>query len=164
MCLYRVKQFLWSINAKIDGNDIEYVKKNLNGKEYDLFSRLSRQEQKHSIRVSRDVELECAKTEIMPKELIKVALLHDVGKVTRRLGSIDKAILVVSDRLSGGLIRKLENIPKINVYFNHGNIAYEVLKDFDLSERALYLIKNHHDRSIKGDPELDMLIKCDNRN
>jgi len=164
MFFYRVKQFFWSLNSKIEDNDIGYVKKNLNSEEYNLFSRLSRQEQKHSIRVSRDVELECAKTGFAPDEMVKVALLHDIGKITRKLGSIDKAILVILDKLSGGMIRNLKDFPKIDVYFNHGNIGCEILRNVDLSERALYLIKNHHDRSIKGDPELDILISCDSRN
>ena len=164
MFFYRIKQFFWSLNTKIDDNDTEYVKKNLNAEEYNLFSRLSRQEQRHSIRVSRDVELECAKTGFAPDEIVKVALLHDIGKTTRKLGSMDKAILVILDRLSAGRIRNLKDIPKIDVYFNHGNMGYELLKGNDLSERALYLIKNHHDRSITGDRELDILIRCDSRN
>ena len=40
----------------------------------------------------------------------------------------------------------------------------DLLKDYGLSERTLFLIRNHHNHEIKGDRELDILIKCDSRN
>jgi len=161
--LYRVKQFFWSLDTRIGREDMEYVKNNLSGREQALFMGLSKQEQKHSIKVARDVEAECSREGADAGELVKIALLHDIGKLNGRLSSIDKSVLVIADRLSKGRIRKLES-RKVEVYFNHGAMGAELLRDYGLGERALYLISNHHNQEIEGDRELDILRRCDGRN
>lgn len=161
--MYRVKQFFWSLDTRMDRDDIEYAKSNLSASQHELFSRLSRQEQKHSIKVAREVEEECAREGIEPDDMVRVALLHDVGKLNARLNPIDKSLLVLGDKLSGGRIRNL-GWRKVDVYFNHGAMGRELLKGMGLSERSLYLIENHHNREIEGDRELDILRRCDSRN
>jgi len=161
--MYRVKQFLWSLDTSMDLEDIEYAKMNLSAPQHELFSRLSRQEQKHSIKVAREVEEECTKEGTDPADMVRVALLHDVGKLNARLNSIDKSLLVLGDKFSGGRIRNLR-WRKVGVYFNHGAMGRELLKGMGLSERSLYLIENHHNREIEGDRELDILRRCDSRN
>lgn len=161
--MYRVKQFFWSLDTRIGREDMEYVKRNLSEREYGLFMRLSKQERKHSIKVARDVEAEFAREGIAAGEMVKVSLLHDIGKVNRRLNSIDKSVLVIADKVTKGRIRDI-GLPKVDVYFNHGAMGRELLSDFRLSERALYLIENHHNHEIKGDRELDILMRCDGRN
>ena len=164
MNFYRIKQFFWSLTAKIDEKDFNYLKKNLNNKELQLFLKLSKQEQKHSVKVARDVEIECKKRKSKPGELVKISLLHDIGKIYKKLNVIDKSILVLADRITNGNIRKINRLKKIEVYFNHGAIGYEILKNSGISERALYLIKNHHNNNIIGDMELNILRKCDSNN
>ena len=161
--LYRARQFFWSLDSRISKEDMEYVERNLNDKEYELFSRLSKQEQKHSIRVARDVDAECSVEGTCSGEMTKIALLHDIGKLKGRLNSIDKSILVIADKVSKGRIRSLD-LKKVDVYFNHGLMGSEMLKDCGLSERALFLIENHHNHLIEGDKELNILMRCDSRN
>jgi putative nucleotidyltransferase with HDIG domain len=161
--LYRVKQFFWSLNTRMDKEDMEYVERNLEKKEYELFSRLSKQDQKHSIKVARDVDAECSREGTCAGEMTKIALLHDIGKLNGRLNSIDKSILVIADKLSKGRIRSLD-LKKVDVYFNHGQMGSELLRDYGLSERALFLIENHHNHGIEGDRELDILMRCDSSN
>lgn len=161
---YRVKQFYWSITSKIDEKGLEYVKNNLNAKEYKLFLRLSKQEQYHSMKVAKDVEQECLKLKIESKELIMIALLHDIGKIYKKLNVFDKSIMVLADKITSGKIRNIKHSKKTEVYFNHGIIGYELLKNSGINERALYLIKNHHNDRIKDDMELNILRKCDGNN
>lgn len=161
--LYRVKQFLWSLDTRIGREDMEYVKKNLSGREYALFMKLSKQERKHSVKVARDVEAECLSEGLDAGELVKVSLLHDIGKLKQRLSSIDKSVLVIADKVSKGRIRDLDS-RKVEVYFNHGAIGAELLKGYGLSERALYIIGNHHNQDIEGDRELDILRRYDGKN
>lgn len=163
MNYYRIKQFFWSITAKISIEELSYVKKYLNTKEYELFLRLSVQDQKHSVKVAMDVEKECTRLNIDGKELIKTALLHDIGKVYKKLNVIDKSMLVLADKFTSGRIRNITSSKKIDVYYNHGNIGFEILKNYGLSERSLYLIKNHHS-NINGDLELEILKRCDSDN
>ena len=161
--LYRVKQFFWSLDTRMGREDMEYVKKNLSGREYALFMKLSKQERKHSVKVARDVEAECLSEGMDAGELVKIALLHDIGKLKQRLSSIDKSVLVIADKVSKGRIRDLES-RKVEVYFNHGAIGAELLKGYGLSERALYIIGNHHNKDIEGDRELDILRRHDGKN
>ena len=161
--LYRVKQFFWSLDTRIEKEDMEYAKRNLSRREYELFSRLSKQEQKHSIKVARDVDAECSREGTCAGEITKIALLHDIGKLKGRLNSIDKSVLVIADKVSKGRIRNL-GFKKVDVYFNHGQMGSELLRDYGLSERALFLIENHHNHGIEGDREMDILMKCDSRN
>lgn len=161
--LYRVKQFFWSLDTRIGKEDIEYVARNLCEKEYELFSRLSKQEKKHSIKVARDVDSECLREGTCAGEMTKIALLHDIGKLKGRLNSIDKSILVIADKVSKGRIRSL-SLKKVDVYFNHGLMGSELLRDCGLSERALFLIENHHNHLIECDRELDILMRCDSMN
>lgn len=163
MKFYRIKQFFWSITAKMSIEELNYVKDYLTNYQYELFLRLSTQEQKHSFKVAKDVQNECRKLNIDKEELIKVALLHDIGKIYRRLNVIDKSILVLGDKITRGKIRSINNINKVEVYFNHGSIGFELLKDSGISERSLYLIKNHHNDFINDD-DLKILMKCDSKN
>jgi putative nucleotidyltransferase with HDIG domain len=143
--------------------DINYIKRYLNESEYELFLRLSEQEQKHSVKVAMDVQRECRRLHISENDLIKTALLHDIGKIYIRLNAIDKSIMVLADKFTRGKIRKLKNSKKIRVYFDHGTIGCEMLKNSGLSDRVLYLIKNHHN-DIIDDEELDILKRCDSNN
>jgi len=164
MSLYRIKQFYWCITAKLDDEDIKFVNKYLNEEERKLFSMLIEYEQKHSIKVTRDVIKECEKRNIESKELIKAALLHDIGKITNRLTIIDKSAIVLLDKFTKGKLKKAKGIKKIEVYYNHGEKGVKLLMPYGYDERLLYLIKNHHNNLIAGDIELDILRKCDNNN
>jgi uncharacterized domain HDIG len=170
MAIYRVKQFFWSVFSKISDDDIVYVKSLLNYKEYDLFKRLAVSEQKHSIRVSQCIKnsVEGHKNEDIYKvvnfpELMKLALLHDIGKIEKHLNVIDKSILVILNRLLKGKLKELNRFKKIDVYYNHGRIGAEMLKHYGYSERFLYLIRNHHEYS-DNDLELILLKSCDDIN
>jgi uncharacterized domain HDIG len=164
MNFYRVKQFYWAINSKIDKKDLEFLHGNLNKNELKLFYKLAVHEQKHSIKVAYDVEYVCKKNNIDCKLLLKAALLHDIGKAYKKLNLIDKSIMLLADNVTKGSIKKLSNIKKVNVYYNHGKIGREILKDCSCDEKLLYLIENHHNHNLIGDIELDILRMCDDRN
>lgn len=166
MSLYRIKQFYWSLTSNIDSNDKRLLNKYLEQEELNLFYKLSVCEQKHSVNVARSVKEYCSKNEcdIDSQILIKAALMHDIGKITARLGIIEKSLLVILNKLTNGKIKKLSKIKKIDVYYNHGDKGYNLLKDYNYDECFLYLIKNHHNSNIIGDKRLNILIECDNKN
>lgn len=166
MWLYRVKQFYWSLTSKIGTEDKLFINYYLQRHEAELFSKLSISEQKHCIKVAMDVK-ECCDSEkinLNEKIFIKIALLHDIGKLNGNLGVVDKSLIVILNKITKGKIKKLHKIKKIDVYYNHGNKGYDLLKKYNYDERFLFLIKNHHNSAIIGDKELDILMKCDNRN
>ncbi|AGK95124.1 HDIG domain-containing metalloprotein [Clostridium pasteurianum] len=162
MLFYRIKQFILYINAKPTEYDLKYIVSKLNDNELILFKNLSMHEQKHCINVAKDVEKICYNKKINSSYLIKIALLHDIGKIKGNLNIIDKSILVILDYLSKGKIRKFNSVKKINIYYNHGKIGADILKKYGYNKRFLYLIENHH--NIIDDEELDIIKFCDNKN
>ena len=48
--------------------------------------------------MAKEVEITCKEKNENDSILIKVALLHDIGKIESSLGVIDKSILVIVDK------------------------------------------------------------------
>lgn len=164
MAFYRVKQFYWSLNSKINDDDEQFLKYYMNSEELDLFNKLPDYEKKHSIRVARDVKEAYDGDSKTLERLVKAALFHDIGKTVRKFTPIDKSVMVILDCISKGKVKRFKKIKNIDIYYNHADIGYNMLKKYDYEERFLYLIKNHHNNNIIGDKELDILKKCDSKN
>lgn len=162
MSLYRVKQFYWSITAQLDSKDVEIIEKFLNKEERELFNSISVYEQKHCIKVAMDMLNSCKDSN---DTLARAALLHDVGKSLRKLNPFEKSIMVMLDSLTKGRLERLRRIKQVDVYYNHAEMGYNILKEKgNYDERFLYLVKNHHNNCIVGDKELNMLKMIDSRN
>jgi len=164
MSLYRVKQFYWSLASKINDKDIDILNMYLDNYELQLFNKLPIYEQKHCINVAMDVKLTCDQRGLKSKELTKVALLHDIGKTYKTMNPVEKAIMVIMNKITKGKIKEFKKIKNINVYYNHGEMGYNILKKRGYKYRFLFLVRNHHNDNIKGDVELDLLKECDDRN
>ena len=164
MSLYRIKQFYRSMVAKINDKDIDFLKTHLTTCELQLFNKLLTYEQKHCINVARDVEITCDKKNLQPLFLLKVALLHDIGKINSNMNPIDKAIMVILHKVTNGKIRAYNEFKNVNMYYNHGEIGYNLLKQHGYDDRFLYLVKNHHNNNIIDDIELNILKECDDKN
>ncbi|WP_443663696.1 HD domain-containing protein, partial [Clostridium sp.] len=163
LSLYRIKQFYRSLVAKINDKDVDFLKIHLKNYELKLFNQLPKYEQKHCINVARDVEIKCTQKKIQSFELIKVALLHDIGKIYSTMNPIDKSIMVVLNKITNGKIRVYNKFKNVNIYYNHGEIGYEILKQYGYDDRFLFLVKNHHN-NIMDDIELNILKECDDKN
>lgn len=164
MSLYRVKQFYWSITSKVSIQDEKFISNYLNEQEKYLFQKLTDYEKIHAIKVAKDIDKLYNKDGEHKDMLIKVGLMHDIGKISHRLNPINKSLMVILDGISKGKIKKYHNIKQIYVYYNHADIGYNILKQYGYKERFLYLIKNHHNDNIIGDEELNILKMCDSRN
>ena len=171
MKLYRIKQFIWAVFSRINKEDIIYIKNNLSDEEQKLFYLLSISEQKHSIRVAHEVKKlidinKCkGNLSITEKEFTRAALLHDIGKIEKNLNILDKSILVILNKVAGERMRKLINIKKVDVYYNHAKRGYEILSKLNnYDDRFLYLVRNHHNNDIINDVELNILKTADSLN
>lgn len=160
----RVKQFFSYAIAKIDINDKMYIEKHLNNDEIALFNKLSIHEQKHSVNVARDVESECKINLVDSNNLVKTALLHDIGKIKVPVSIIDKSIVVILDKITKSRIKELKSIKKIYIHYNHGDEGYKILKKINENEQILFMVKNHHNKYLNNNLELNILKKCDDRN
>lgn len=163
MSIYRIKQFYRSIVCKINDKDINFIERYLENVELKLFRMLPVYDQKHCINVARDVKCFLSLRKLESKDLIKVALLHDIGKIYNSMNPIDKSIMVIMNKITNGKIKSFNNIKKVNVYYNHGEIGYNILKKYKYDDRFLFLIRNHHNNNV-NDIELDLLKECDDRN
>ena len=147
----RVKQFYINVTDKMTKKDYDFVKSILTNKELELFMKLSKSEQKHCVRIAKDIEniidnKEIENYDILTNKnlLIKSALLHDIGKSKKRLNVIDKSIIVILNKLTNGKLKQIEKSKKIQCYYNHSIYGYEILKDMIDNEIILDIVKNHH--------------------
>ncbi|MGL5347023.1 MAG: HDIG domain-containing metalloprotein [Peptostreptococcaceae bacterium] len=150
----RVKQFYINITDKMSKSDYEYVKNILKYDELELFKKLLKSEQKHSVRIAKDIEAIIDNRKITDDEilnnkelLIKTALLHDVGKSIKRINVIDKSIIVILNKLTKGNLKKLKISKKVQCYYNHSEYSYEMLKKLNESSEILNIVKSHHSNS-----------------
>src|SRR4051794_30091644 len=153
MSLYRVKQFYRSMVSKLNDDDFDFLKLYLETYELQLFNQLPTYDQKHCINVARDVKATCNERNLLSKDLVKVALLHDIGKIYNSMNPIDKSIMVIMHNLTKGKLKGCNKNKKVNIYYNHGDIGYNLLGKYGYDDRFLFLIKNHHNNNIMEDVE-----------
>ncbi len=94
----RVKQFVGCVFAKITKKDIEFINSYLDENEKKLLYKLPIYDLKHSVNVARDIyinesEEEIKKNNLNHKEVVKSAILHDVGKIHTPLRYIYSIIM-----------------------------------------------------------------------
>ena len=165
----RVKQFYVNVTDKMTEKDYDYANEILNKKELKLFMKLSKSEQKHSIRIAKDIEFIIDNNETDDEEilknrnlLMKSALLHDIGKITKRLNVIDKSIIVILNKLTKGKLKSIKTSKKIQCYCNHSSYGYEILKDIIDDTVILDIVKNHH--SDNGNNLVNFFKQIDDKN
>ena len=111
---------------------------------------LHESEQKHSIRVYRNMETSFNNEFKDDKYLnqyrdvlLKASLLHDIGKSKAKTSVLDKCVLVLFNKITNGNLRKV-NSKKVQCYYNHPEYSYEILSPIIDDELLLYIIRNHH--------------------
>lgn len=165
---YRIKQFFWAISANFKELDYTYVEIFLNDYELSLFRRLKKSEQLHCIKVSKDcINLAKAKgidSEIQLKKLSKLGLLHDIGKLYYPINTITKSFLVLGKSLSNNKMSKFQNIKAIHIYYNHGDKAFNYLRENDYDLDFIEAIKGHHSMKTGNNILLDILKEADDMN
>lgn len=155
---YRVKQFFKAMTASVSSDEYTWVKGYLSDAELELFLRLKIYEQRHCIDVARILE-ELANKD---SEMIRLGLLHDVGKSVYPLNPFEKSIMVVCDKISKGSIKKLHGLKMVKCYYNHPLLGYTLLKQTGgYEEGFLEIIKLHHFQG--NDPRLVLLQEADNK-
>lgn len=159
---YRVRQFVWGLTAKITEDDRRFIETYLNYDETELFSMLPRHEQVHALKVARQILSESLEGEYYDIYLIKAGLLHDIGKIYCRYGVVKKSILVLMDKFFPKVLKKLQRLKCVEVYYNHAEIAVTYLEDED--NYLKYLIRNHHNYEIQNDAKLKLLHRIDSQN
>lgn len=166
MSIYRIKQFIWAITAPFKKVDKNIVNRYLNKEELYLFEKLQASEQQHSIRVCKDALRESIHwSNINKSKLAKIALLHDIGKIEKRLSVIDKSIIVIFDKVTNGSLKKYTSLKKIDVYYNHAKKSSNLLKNININDdELLEAIEKHHCKEQSNNCYLEIIKKCDDNN
>ncbi|GAA0778759.1 HD domain-containing protein [Clostridium subterminale] len=165
----RVKQFINCIFAKITKKDVKFINDYLDEYEKNLLYKLPVYDVKHSVNVAREIyinesEEEIKKNNLNYKEVVKSAILHDVGKVHMPLNPVDKSILVLLNHFTKTKIKRYsDRNSKIYIFFNHGEEGYKILKEKGYNKEFLNVIRNHHNYKVQN-KWLDILRKYDDRN
>lgn len=162
---YRIKQFMWTLVAKMSSEEIAFVNSYLSEREQQLFRQLKVYEQKHSLRVAYEMKEKVKNNSQKQAVYICAGLLHDIGKSQYPLNPIEKSIIVVLDSLTKGKIKKLEHLKMVKCYYHHAAISYELLKaSGKYSSVFLEAIRDHHQQEESTNELLKALKISDDRN
>lgn len=159
--IYRIKQFFKAVTSFSYDNTL--VDKYLNSKEKELFAKLPLHEKRHAVDTASTIIKYDVKND--KHLLIKSALLHDIGKVERRVGILKKSILVLMDKLMPELSKTLSfRYSMFNTYYNHPEIGAELLRRLNTEEKVILLVRYHHSVKCVDIENIDLLKKADSLN
>ncbi len=169
---YRIKQF-WQSFQHLPGEDeIESIKEFLSTRELDIFKELMAQDQNHSLRVLNTL-LDTGEGDI---DLLKAALLHDVGKITQPLNRWDRILAVLVAGILPGKYQEWSRAEptRLNralvVIKKHPGWGAGLLEAAGSSPKTIWLVQYHEDLEPAGDySEQDLILlrklqKADNQN
>lgn len=163
---YRVKQFIWAVTSSVKKIDNNILNKYLTEREKELFNTLSHADKHHSIRVCKDALALAENIKNIDKvKLAKVALLHDTGKGNNSLNAIEKSILVIFHKISGGKLKEYTSYKKVDAYYNHPKRGLKILsneKKYD--EEFLEVVEKHHHKEIGNNIYLKLVKESDDKN
>jgi hypothetical protein len=101
--VYRVKQFFGALTARIEDEDEQELTRLLTPTQRNLFRRMIRSDQRHSIDVCATL---CQAREANP-DLLAAALLHDAGKAAGRILLWQRILIVLLRRWAPGVLNWL---------------------------------------------------------
>ncbi len=170
MILYRLKQFKMQITAKITLEDKAFINKYLTPEEVCLFDLLKVYDQKHSLLVAETLQTLYRRNtnqykkrfgdNVNEKYLVKLGLLHDIGKSVRPLNPVEKGLVMVLDLIPFGII---QNSKIMKAYHYHGQYGYKILTDNNImDENFRGLVCNHHVKDITNIDMRSLNIKNPN--
>lgn len=177
--MQRVIQFWRAINAHLSGSDFDFINIYLNKKEQNLFFAMRLYDQRHVLNVAYTARRLAQKNSanINEKLLMKVCLLHDVGRTAEDIFLFDKVFAVLLDKYLPKTAHKLAKYNNsrnrsfwkkrrhaLFIYYHHAAIGAEKLQKIKLYDIA-EIIKYHHAPPKYGDcRELIILRKADSLN
>jgi hypothetical protein len=169
---YRVRQFWQSFYSSPDEDDWEKIRKNLSSGELILFQQLPLPDQNHCLRVLDSLE---ASGEDNP-DLLKSALLHDLGKTKHPLKRWERVFAVLIMFLSPARFKKWSRGKPTGwkrplvIIAKHPHWGADLARGAGSAERVSWLIDNHENKEPRGEysPKdlilLRKLQKADNQN
>ncbi|WBW97600.1 HD domain-containing protein [Oceanirhabdus sp. W0125-5] len=166
--IIRIKQFFRGVFQRVGNDEYKFIKKYLDSYELDLFNKLTSYEKIHAYTVAKKISDKLInqgyKDNIDRDRLIKAALLHDIGKIECAMNIIEKSIIVILDKFFRNKLKKSKS-KKINIYYNHAEVGYNILLNKEYSEEFLNIIKFHHCDNVEAanKEEIQLLKQVDSQ-
>ncbi|MDA8234795.1 MAG: HDIG domain-containing protein [Clostridia bacterium] len=172
----RIKQFYFGLTAEITKIDHDFLNVYLSPEERELFYNMDAATQFHSIRVAKTAQQLMTRYPAVDKNLLlRVALLHDIGKPAGHLTTILRSLIVLINHFSPNFAHKLARPGRGNrwnnlrhglyIQYNHPSIGGELAKKAGVDSQVVTLIEDHHRLAKPEDSiELTILRKADNLN
>lgn len=157
--IYRTRQVLLNCGAYLTPGDWDAIEALLNSPQLELFKRMQKGEQTHSLRVLKEL---LQRGENQP-DLLIAALLHDVGKSRFQLSLWERVVVVLGKALAPSLTRRWGCELPVDLIFSQNElqvpgwrrpfvIAYqhpvwgaELVAKTGASPLTVALIKNHQE-------------------
>jgi len=140
----RIRQFLAALRAKVSDDEMAVLKQHLNPSQRDLFRAMSPIDQRHCL----DVFNALLQQGHSDPDLLRAALLHDVGK--RGIHLWHRVAGVLLEAFWPTLLEKLAvNHPQswlygFYVYQYHADLSAELAERSGCSPSVVELIRGHH--------------------
>ena len=151
---YRIGQFLQGFTATVTQDELEEAAEILRPDAFELFLRMPRDAQRHSLNVLESV----CRAGHQDDDLAVAALLHDVGKLeaaaTLPINLWTRGPLTLLEVLAPALLRKIAvSNPaqgwrySLHVHLEHPQIGAAMARRAGCSEVSCWLIARHQDES-----------------
>jgi putative nucleotidyltransferase with HDIG domain len=155
---------MFSVYTKADE---AFARSYLNIQEMALFNQLPGFEKKHAVSVARRMmDASYKNPELDQRKLIRLGLLHDIGKVAERNSILTKSILVIIRFFLPRLYSRLAELGKKNhrfrryyIHRHHGEVGAELLEKIGESSEILAIIAKHDLRAEPFGPENPIELK-----
>ena len=140
----RLKQFLAAVRARVSGDEIAILEQHLDPSQRDLFRQMSPIDQRHCL----DVFNNLLRQGHSDPDLLRAALLHDVGK--RGIHLWHRVAGVLLEAFWPTLLEKLAvNRPQswlygFYIYWYHADVSAELAGRSGCSPSVVELIRGHH--------------------
>jgi len=172
-----VNKFFKSFNARLDNDDLAFIRKHLSLNEQVLFFRMQVVDQKHTVEMTRkladQIGLDKDHKKMDVPALLKASLLHDCGKALypfrirdRVIGTLLKKFLnsfylYLSEK--GKNSTKKKSLAKMIYYhYQHPKLGSELANEVGAPGLTTKLIASHQDPFYEDDtPELKLLKQID---
>ena len=152
--IHRLRQFWFGMFSSYTKADEAFARSYLNIQEMALFNQLPGFEKRHAVVVARKMLESAARyRELDPRKLVRLGLLHDIGKVAERNSIMTKSMLVIIRFFLPGFYNRLAELGKENPRFrrfhihkHHGAVGAELLEKIGVSSDILSIIAKHDPR------------------
>ena len=164
--MYRVNQFISYFISFFKKLDNKFINLYLNQEELYYFNKLFKTEKQHSVKVAKKClevfkEFDIQENEV--NSVVKMCLLHDVGKGCCKVNLFMKPFIVIISKYKP--YRKLLffiNKNRIYDYMKHSKYSFNILSKFNYSNEVLNSIKYHHSsRNVINNKYIKLLKYCD---